>query len=33
MPVPSHEEDENADPTFLDLMEYDDKLRKKEKES
>jgi len=33
MPVPLHEDDENADPLFYDLMEYDDKLRIKEKES
>jgi len=33
MPVPTNEDDENADPIFFDIMEYDDKLREKEKES
>jgi hypothetical protein len=33
MSVPLDSEDVNSDPIFLDLMEYDEKLREKTKES
>lgn len=33
MPVPQDQEDEFSDPIFLDLMEFDDKLRDKTKDS